>query len=446
MQEPDDIALLRQYTEQNSEEAFAALVTRHVNKVYSVALRHTRNPHQAEEITQAVFVILANKSRHLGKAVILSGWLYQTARLTAVTFIRSEIRRAGREQEVHMQNLLNENEVDVWPQIAPLLDAAMAGLSEADRHAVVLRFFDGKSMREVGAALGASEDAAKMRLNRAVEKLRGFFTKRGVVLPATVLTAAISANSVQAAPAVLAKTATTVAFAKGAAASGSTFALIKGALKVMAWTKAKIAAGVGVAVILATGTGFTLYKLDKWEVISLKRISYDRSTPKGALFFMRRALVSGDSDGYIDSFQLTDQDEALRSSLKQMVQSFAELHRVLAAKYGEASANVVIQNTAPGLLPKKMIDSAQEKPDGGRMLISFGEPKIPKAMVVLELVQSDGVWKLRAESLFLGVSKEKTARAMTQFAVVIQRIIPEVQKGAYPDAGAVRLAIKHEMN
>jgi DNA-directed RNA polymerase specialized sigma24 family protein len=119
MQELDDIALLRQYTEQNSEEAFATLVSRHVNKVYSVALRHTRNPHQAEEITQAVFVILATKSRRLGKAVVLSGWLYQTARLTAVTFIRGEIRRARREQDAHMQTFLNETESDVWPQIAP---------------------------------------------------------------------------------------------------------------------------------------------------------------------------------------------------------------------------------------------------------------------------------------------------------------------------------------
>src|SRR6266436_2047882 len=108
MQELDDIALLQQYTRHNSEEAFATLVTRHVNKVYSVALRHTRNPYQAEEITQAVFVILAKKSGQLGKRVILSGWLCRTARLAAVTFIRSEIRRARREQEAHMQNLLNE--------------------------------------------------------------------------------------------------------------------------------------------------------------------------------------------------------------------------------------------------------------------------------------------------------------------------------------------------
>src|ERR1039457_7055163 len=113
MQEMDDNALLREYIERDSEEAFAALVTRHVNKVYSVALRLTGNPHSAEEITQAVFVILAKKSRHLGRRVILSGWLYQTARLTAVTFIRSGIRRARREQEAYMQTLSNENQSDV---------------------------------------------------------------------------------------------------------------------------------------------------------------------------------------------------------------------------------------------------------------------------------------------------------------------------------------------
>src|SRR5436190_19595083 len=217
MLELDDNVLLKEYVEHGSEEAFATLVARHVNKVYSIALRHTRNAHQAEEITQAVFVLLARKSRQLGQRVILSGWLCRTARLSAVTFVRSEIRRTRREQEAQVQNLLNDSESEVWPQIAPLLDTAMAGLSEADHDAVALRFFDGKSMKEIGAALGASEDATKMRVNRAVEKLRLFFTRRGIVCSAAVLTAAISANSVHAAPAVLAKTATTAASLSGAA-------------------------------------------------------------------------------------------------------------------------------------------------------------------------------------------------------------------------------------
>ncbi len=260
MQEPDDSTLLREYAERNSEAAFAALVARHINKVYAVALRHTGNPHQAEEITQAVFVILAKKCGQLGKSVILSGWLYQTARLTAVTFIRGGIRRAHREQEAHMQMALNENESAAWAQIAPLLDAGMATLNETDRHAVVLRFFDGKSMREVGAAMGATEDATKKRVTRAVEKLRLFFLKRGVVSAAVVITAVISAHSAQAAPAALAKSVTAVALVKGATTTASTATLVKGALKVMAWTKAKTAIVVGMGVLLAAGTATVAVK------------------------------------------------------------------------------------------------------------------------------------------------------------------------------------------
>jgi RNA polymerase sigma factor (sigma-70 family) len=232
----------------DSEEAFAALVTRHVNKVYSVALRHTGNRRQAEEISQAVLVILARKSQHLGKRVILSGWLYQTARLTAANYLRTEMRRLNREQEAYMQSILNEPESEAWRQIAPLLDDAMGRLGEKDRNAIVLRFFENKNLREVGQALGASEDAAKMRVNRALEKLRKFFTKRGVALSGAVIAGAVSANSVQAAPVALAKAISVVAVAKGATAGGSILVLVKGALKIMAWTKTKtaIVAGAGI--------------------------------------------------------------------------------------------------------------------------------------------------------------------------------------------------------
>ena len=142
----------------------------------------------------------------------------------------------------------------------PLLDTAMAGLSAADYHAVVLRFFDGKSMKEVGAALGASEPAAKMRVNRAVERLRRFFSRRGIIVPLAVFTAALSANSVQSAPAGLAKTAAVVALAKGATATPPTLTLIKGVLKIMAWTKAKTAIVAAVFTLLVAGTATVVVK------------------------------------------------------------------------------------------------------------------------------------------------------------------------------------------
>ena len=149
MQEAADRELLRQYVHRDSDEAFAALLARHVNMVYSVALRKTGNPQAAEEITQVVFIILARKARALSKKIVLSGWLYHTARLTAVNFLRTEMRRVRREQEAYMQSLANETEPEVWPQIAPLLEDAMAGLGAKDRDAIVLRFFEGKSFQEI---------------------------------------------------------------------------------------------------------------------------------------------------------------------------------------------------------------------------------------------------------------------------------------------------------
>ena len=254
MPETDDIALLKEYAESGSEAAFTALVGRHVNLVYSAALRGAGNAHAAQEIAQTVFIILARKAGQLSRHTVLSGWLYQTARLTAANYLRGEIRRQHREQEAYMQSILDQPEGEAWRQIAPLLDDAMGRLGEKDRNAIVLRFFENKNLSEVGAALGASEDAAKMRVNRALEKLRKFFTKRGVTLSGAIIAGAVSANSVQAAPVALAKTISAIAIAKGVAASASTLTLIKGALKIMAWTKAKTAVAASAVVLLVAGT------------------------------------------------------------------------------------------------------------------------------------------------------------------------------------------------
>jgi len=257
----DDMTLLREYTLRNSEEAFAVLVSRHVNLVYSVARRQVRDPHLAEEITQAVFIILARKAKSLNAKTILPGWLCRTARYASANALTIQRRRQHREQEAYMQSILNESESNAWTQIAPLLDTALSQLGQTDHNAIVLRFFEGRNFNEVGAALGASEDAAKKRVTRAVEKLRKNFTKRGIALSAAVIAGAISANSVQAAPAMLAKTISTVAIAKGAAVSGSTLTLINGAMKLMAWTKIKTAAVAGAVILLTAGTGLVAVKV-----------------------------------------------------------------------------------------------------------------------------------------------------------------------------------------
>ncbi len=252
MPETDDYQLLRDFTERQSDDAFTALVNRHINLVHSVALRQTGDPHSAQEITQAVFIILARKAGSLSPKTILSGWLYQTARLAAANFRRSQVRRQQREQEAYMQSQSNEAEPEAWLLIAPMVDDALGKLGERDRLALVLRFFENKSLGEVGAALGASEDAAKMRINRALERLRRHFGKRGVTLTAALIASAVSANAVQAAPAGLAVTIAAAA-TEGTLISAKITTLVKGTMKTMTWLKLKFAAGTGIAMLLAAG-------------------------------------------------------------------------------------------------------------------------------------------------------------------------------------------------
>ena len=268
----DDMDLVRDFAANGSEAAFATLVGRHVNLVYSAALRRLGNAHEAEEVAQAVFIILARKAGGLRRGTILSGWLYQTAQLTAANFHRAALRRQRREQEAFMQ-FSEQSEPDVsWHRLGPLLEEAMVRLGPKERDAVVLRFFENRTVREVASALGLREDAAQKRVNRATDKLRDYFLRRGVQVSTAALLASIGTHAVQAAPAELGGKIAATAALKGAAGSGSMLTLIKTTLKIMAWTKAKTAIVVGASVLLAAGTTTVTVKeiqehrADPWQV------------------------------------------------------------------------------------------------------------------------------------------------------------------------------------
>ena len=250
----NDADLLSAYADRQSEEAFGELVERYVALVYSAALRQVQKSHLAEEVAQATFIILAQKARRLNGRTILSGWLCRTAHFVARNTLKAEFRRHYREQEAQMQSLINEPAPETWRQLAPLLDEAVAQLNEADRNAVVLRFYERKPLSEVGDILGVDPDAAQKRVSRALDKLRKIFARHGVNSTTAAIAENISANSIVVPPAMLAKTATAVALAKGATASISILTLIKGALKIMAWTNMKTVIVVGMSVLLAAGT------------------------------------------------------------------------------------------------------------------------------------------------------------------------------------------------
>ncbi len=252
MDELDDQQLLAEYARNKSEAAFTLLVSRYSDFVFSAAKRQlNNNEHLAEDVTQAVFLILANKAGSLKSKTVLSGWLHETARRTSLSLIKSETRRQKREQEAYMQSIETESESAIWDQISPLLDEAMGRLKETDRNAILLRFFERKTTREVAAKLGVNEKAAQKRVLRAVANMGAFFAKRGVALSAAAIIASVSANSVHAAPASLAASVTSVV-SHGAAAGGSSATLAQGVLKMMAWAKLKLALGIGAGLVLAT--------------------------------------------------------------------------------------------------------------------------------------------------------------------------------------------------
>lgn len=245
-----DLELLRDYAQTKSEESFTALVNRHLNLVYSAALRQVRSPQLAEEVAQAVFMDLSKCAGKLKPDTILTAWLYQVSRRSATDVVRRESRRQLREQVATEMNTMTAAASD-WASIEPLLDEAMHSLDDAGRAAVLLRYFENKSLREVGAALGASDDAAQKRVSRAVEQLREFFAKRGVAAGAGGLAVVLSANAVQASPAGLALTISNAAGLAGAACSAST---VIAAIKTVAMTTLQ-KAFITAALVVVAGAG-----------------------------------------------------------------------------------------------------------------------------------------------------------------------------------------------
>ena len=242
-----DQQLLRDYAERKSEAAFAELGRRYVDLVYSAALRMVSDSHAAKDVTQEVFVALAANARQLAHHPVLAGWLHQTTRNFAANSIRTSTRRSAREQEAATMNEILASQAEAgWEQIAPQLDDALHELSKEDRDALLLRYFQRKSAQEMASSLGISSEAAQKRVNRAVERLRETFAKRGVAIGAGGLVVALSANAVHAAPIGLVASIANAVFAGAAKTSA-----IATTTKIIAMTtlqKTLVAAVVAVAV------------------------------------------------------------------------------------------------------------------------------------------------------------------------------------------------------
>lgn len=302
----DDAELLRRYAADRAEDAFAELVRRHLTLVYSAALRTVGgDAHLAEDVTQQVFTDLARKAPALAGRTGLAGWLHTSTRFAAAKVVRAEQRRRVREQKAQtMQETHHDSGPQPeWERIRPVLDAALGELGELDREAVLLRFFEGRALAEVGNRLALTETAARSRVDRALDRLRALLARRGVTSTSAALGIALANQASVAAPAGLAASVTGTALAGAGTAAGvsgwvATFLSIS---KIQAGIVSAIAVAGTMAYVVQGKTNAAL----RGEIAALREENRQRAATAAEIELLRRDDVE----------------------LKQLAQSVAEVRK-----------------------------------------------------------------------------------------------------------------------
>jgi RNA polymerase sigma factor (sigma-70 family) len=363
---PSDADLLRHYAETGDQDAFARFVHAHVDLVYAAAFRQTRGDvHLAHDVTQVVFTSAAKKAAALGRHPVITAWLYQATRYAAITTLRSRSRREKRESAVFAMNDEPAETAPApdWQQISPELDRIVTSLGNKDREAIVLRFFGGKSFGEIGGQLGLTEGAARMRVERALEKLRTQLARGGITSSCAALSALLTQQGVMAAPAGLGAAATVAALSAPAAGIVSSAAVP--VLKFM--TTAKAAASV--ATVIA--------------VLSIASAVHEHRAARTA----EQAL-----NDHIAQERLAAAEEAKRSKASSTATATpaAGLANVTPAKLGPPSTQAA--ETTSTSAPADNVASARgarSKTAFGALLDLFGNPGMQKQTSIQTKIRLD---------------------------------------------------------
>ena len=327
----EDAELLRRYVEEKSEEAFAELVQRHLGLVYACALRRVGgDPQLAEDVAQQVFTDVARRATVLARRPVLAGWLFTSARFAAAKAMRTARRRLDREQEAHLMQELSQGTMAQfdWEKARPVLDDAIGELNERDREAILLRFFEGRDFPTMGAKLNLSDNAARMRVERALEKLRTLLEHRGVTSTAAAIATVLSHQAVVAMPVGLATSVTSAALAGGAIATGAgAGGGASAVITFMSVTKLQI--GIAGALAVAGATGFVIQAQGneglRREMANLQRQNQEIASlqVENKRLENTAAEVAGLRQDDVALARLRDEAAALQESLQKMAQMSA---------------------------------------------------------------------------------------------------------------------------
>jgi RNA polymerase sigma factor (sigma-70 family) len=388
-----DQELLQAYAREQSEAAFAELVHRHVHLVYSAALRLVVDPHLAEDATQGTFIALAQNARKLAGRAVLSSWLHLTVRNIAAKLVRTEMRRRAREQEAVAMELESTQTEALWHQVAPHLDEAIGFLSDKERDALMLRFFEQKSAREMAQALGVSEEAAQRRVSRAVERLRGVLAKRGVAAGASGLVLVLSAKAVQAAPAELAGA------ILGALAAGTavhTVATTAAGTALLTATLQKVL----LATVLVAGAGTGLYQAHQ---LGLQRDEAARLSRQQAVLAEQVRQLEHARD-QVTNLLAAAQEENARLKSGQLQAEMLRLRSQAGALQQALATNAA--SAAPNLAARLWQDpdvKSQTREDMRVQWLAFFVPLFKE--LKLTPAQSDQAARLYAETVVKGIER-----------------------------------------
>jgi RNA polymerase sigma factor (sigma-70 family) len=359
-----DSELLRRYTDEGAEPAFRELVERHVNLVYFAALRRTGNSHLAEEIAQRVFTEVARRAATLRRHPTLTGWLFTTTRYIAAKAMRAEERRRSREQEARFMHEINQAETGVvdHDRLREVVDRALEELNHRDREAILMRYFDGAPFATIAAVLGISEDAARMRLGRALDRLQGALTRRGVTSTAVALGTALAAQGAAAAPGGLA------AMVAGSAMAGATLAVgSAGALSVFPLMTTKLL--VAAATVVLIGTAVVTWQQQHTIAVLRREL--------GAL----RSQTSAVAEARTENVKLQEEKAAAEQDAKAARAEVSRIRAAIAAKRAAATKAVGDAMTepsagrrpAPGMISTElMADVGRSTPSAAAQTIAFG--------------------------------------------------------------------------